>query len=271
MRRLTGIIGVVVVICASGGLVTTPALADEVHVRTLSSYFGVGASVTAESYAGGSPGSLDADGQPTAECKNGAKTVLCWNAKGHWWSSKHKLYCYVEDQPVDTYAKQGHLDAQGKPTGFYIACEVLGGTKIWGGLWQADRLVTPVMPGSDPSVLVRTAIAELRLRAPVTQVGAFVYPEHRQYGPMWWVGSPMWFWVDADDDRQWGSHVLPAGGKDVGVEAEQFFPARVVKLQPITQNNSLTINLMVREGDASRVLGYASANRIAIVLTPRGG
>ncbi|MCL2736434.1 MAG: hypothetical protein FWD75_07370, partial [Propionibacteriaceae bacterium] len=80
-------------------------------------------------------------------------------------------------------------------------------------------LSTPVRPGVDALGLVRSAVSSLGLHAPSVGVGAFVYPGYQQWGLSWWVGAPMWLWVDAGDDLQWGAHVVSASEGGVSVSA----------------------------------------------------
>ncbi|MCL1907277.1 MAG: hypothetical protein FWG08_05110 [Propionibacteriaceae bacterium] len=57
-------------------------------------------------------------------------------------------------------------------------------------------------------MMARTTVAELGLKPPQVGVGAYVYPGEEQWGLSWWIGAPLWLWVDDTDTHQWGSHTL---------------------------------------------------------------
>jgi hypothetical protein len=57
------------------------------------------------------------------------------------------------------------------------------------------------------------------LHPPTVGVGAYVYPKYEEWGLSWWVGAPMWLWVDDADPLQWGEHSLDASLEDAGITA----------------------------------------------------
>ncbi|MCL2483429.1 MAG: hypothetical protein FWF43_08485 [Propionibacteriaceae bacterium] len=76
--------------------------------------------------------------------------------------------------------------------------------------WSETGPVTPARPGTDPVAVVRSSVASLGLHPPTVGVGAYVYPGYEDWGLSWWVGAPLWLWVDATDPLQWGTHTVTA-------------------------------------------------------------
>jgi len=140
------------------------------------------------------------DGMPTA----------CWYGD-YWWSPAFNLYCQVATIPQDSPIWNTHRDSAGNPTGTAYQCLVsVNGTLKNTLYWQTIQQSTPIRPGTDPVTLVRSALASLDLHPPTVGVGAYIYPHYENWGLSWWVGAPMWLWVDATDDLQWGTHTLTA-------------------------------------------------------------
>jgi hypothetical protein len=86
-------------------------------------------------------------------------------------------------------------------------------------VWYPEVVDTPGVAGTDHAGSVRTAIASLRLHPPTVGVGAYVYRGYEQWGLTWWVGAPMWLWVDRADTLQWGSHTVSATEGSVSITA----------------------------------------------------
>jgi len=86
-------------------------------------------------------------------------------------------------------------------------------------VWAATNPSTPAKPGVDPVTLVRTAISSLDLHPPTVGVSAYTYPGYEDWGLSWWVGAPMWLWVDATDTLQWGTHTITANQDSLTVTA----------------------------------------------------
>jgi len=74
-------------------------------------------------------------------------------------------------------------------------------------------------PAVDPETVVRTSLTSLGLHPPTVGVGAFTYPGDAAWGLSWWVGAPMWLWVDSTDHLQWGAHTLSASEGGLTVSA----------------------------------------------------
>jgi hypothetical protein len=85
--------------------------------------------------------------------------------------------------------------------------------------WEKAPVPTPPKDGTNPEALVRTAIVSLGLHPPTVGVGAFVYPGYQEWGLTWWVGAPLWLWVDATDPLQWGTHTVTADDQGLSVTA----------------------------------------------------
>ncbi|MCL2470404.1 MAG: hypothetical protein FWF25_01490 [Propionibacteriaceae bacterium] len=123
--------------------------------------------------------------------------------------------------PADSPLWEGHRDGSGNPTGTYYGCgnsdtQCLAGTVYY---WQDVAASTPAKPGVDPVTVVRSAVSSLGLHAPTVGVGAYVYPGYQQWGLSWWVGAPMWLWVDSTDALQWGTQSVSASADGVTVTA----------------------------------------------------
>ena len=174
-----------------------------------------GSSGTAGSTTGGGGSAPDRVG---CYDSNGAQ-VQCWIGS-YWWSAALNMYCIRADFASNSNWWIGHLDDRGNPTGGYYFCRNAGeGVSAIIPVWVADPLSTPDLPGVDPEALVRTALAELGLHPPTVGVGAYIYPGYEDWGLSWWVGAPMWLWIDTSDPLQWGSHTLTASESGTSVTA----------------------------------------------------
>jgi hypothetical protein len=88
------------------------------------------------------------------------------------------------------------------------------------------------------------SVQSLQLHRPVVGVGAYVYPDEPWWGLTWWVGAPMWLWIDSKDPLQWGTHTLnpSAGGLslDVTITAKQVRYDPGDGSRPVVCNNAGT-------------------------------
>ena len=136
--------------------------------------------------------------------------------------SAYQMYCRVaSDLPLDLSVWKEHRDAKGQPIGTLFSC-VVGDFFTKFALvyrWSPDPPVTPPRAGSDPVVSVRSAIAALGLHPPAVGVGAYVYRGYTEWGLTWWVGAPMWLWIDRNDPLQWGTHTVTASVEGGSVTA----------------------------------------------------
>ncbi|MDR2973937.1 MAG: hypothetical protein LBV00_04375, partial [Propionibacteriaceae bacterium] len=145
--------------------------------------------------------------------------VPCWDGD-NFWSSELSAYCHYIDLREDSPLWDAHRDADGVATGVPYQCETGTPLDQYGIVYWEDFLVeTPTKPGVDPVTVVESAVASLGLHAPTVGVGAFVYPGYEDWGLTWWVGAPMWLWVDEDDPLQWGSHTISASAQGLTITA----------------------------------------------------
>jgi hypothetical protein len=161
-----------------------------------------------------------ADGADSG-CSSGGVEIPCEKG-GWWWNSEVNRYCHVWDLSADSPMWDQFRDAQGNPTGVYYECgdDVTLSINVCAfAFWADDRVATPPIPGSDPATVVRTAVDRLQLHPPTVGVGAYTYPKYEEWGLSWWVGAPMWLWVDATDPLQWGTHSLDAHLDGDGITA----------------------------------------------------
>jgi hypothetical protein len=145
-------------------------------------------------------------------CTSDGVVIPC-KKDGWWWDSEVNRYCHVWDLAADSPMWDQYRDSQGNPTGVYYECgdDITLSVHVCAfAFWADDRVATPPIPGSEPVALVRAAVDKLQLHPPTVGVGAYTYPKYEQWGLSWWVGAPMWLWVDPDDPLQWGTHTLDA-------------------------------------------------------------
>jgi hypothetical protein len=140
---------------------------------------------------------------------------------GYYWNFDHQRYCGPSKVSVSDSAWDGHRDKEGNPIGTVYDClKTVADLVAIPWFWSPTRVATPPKPGSDPQGAIRTAVDSLQLRPPDVGVGAYVYPGYREWGLSWWVGAPMWLWIESPDDRQWGAHTLSADAGGLAVTAE---------------------------------------------------
>ena len=146
--------------------------------------------------------------------------VDCWY-QGYWWSATYNMYCRTWDLADDNSWWDVHRDAQGRPQGKYYLCRTFGMEPTTDApIWEGDVTVTPPKSGTDPTTLIQSSLDTLGLHAPTVGVGAYVYPGYEEWGLSWWVGAPMWLWVDTTDPLQWGTHTLSASAWDLSATAD---------------------------------------------------
>jgi len=152
-----------------------------------------------------SGGSSDSSGGSVEGCFNRlGEPVDCWLDE-MWWSSTYNAYCKQVAPPDNA-----HVTGGGEPVGSYFRCAqlvVVGGVEKNFMIW-VNEPAPPTPTSQRIEGEVRTVVASLGLHPPTVGVGAYVYPDARDWGLSWWVGAPMWLWVDARDNLQWGEHTL---------------------------------------------------------------
>ena len=146
-------------------------------------------------------GCVDASGNP----------VDCYRGEA-WWSPTYQAYCEVA-VGAPGQALTAPMAVEPDPDAILYLCTSLTG-------WVTPVWETPSTPGTSAETIVRSAVTTLGLHAPVVGVGAFVYPGYEPWGLSWWVGAPLWLWVDTSDDLQWGSHTISASLDGVSITAD---------------------------------------------------
>ena len=149
-----------------------------------------------------------------------------------WWSPEFKMYCKAIEVPTEGSWSDELETSSYKPGGVLYSCAVPGASLKHAELFFYEDAVvpTPPKPGTDPAGYVRTAVASLGLKPPTVGVGAFVYDRYEEWGLSWWVGAPMWLWVDDRDDLQWGTHEI--SGEDAGLSVSASVRATSVSFDP---------------------------------------
>ena len=135
------------------------------------------------------------------------------------WIPERLQYCKSYDAPADSPDWGMHRDEQGNPVGMLMICHFVVNRADGYGDHVAWMDTPDAQPGVDPAALVRTAVTSLGLHAPKVGIGAYVYPGYEDWGLSWWVGAPMWLWVNSADDLQWGTHTISAAQDGVSVTA----------------------------------------------------
>ena len=135
-------------------------------------------------------------------CWNGYWEVPCWDGD-FWWSPKHLMYCKVVTPSNDEPWVWQPSGDPGAPNVTHLLCHYPYSEQLYPFVeYGYDSPVDHV----DQLMVMRVAVAKLNLSPPTVGVGAYVYPDARDWGLSWWVGAPMWLWVDATDSHQWGHH-----------------------------------------------------------------
>jgi hypothetical protein len=179
--------------------------------------------ITVGGTCGGSSGTSSSTGSQsggdTSEHTNcfdlsGAE-IPCWYDDMAW-SAQQGAYCKQIPPPADVaLTREG--DKGTKQVGYYYRCGVPPNGTIEFFVWQDEPIYTP--PDIDMDAWVRRTVATLHLHPPQVGLSAYVYPGYDQWGLSWWIGAPMWLWVDQSDDLQWGTHTVSATQDDLTVTA----------------------------------------------------
>ena len=156
------------------------------------------------------------DGAAADSCYalDGAR-VDCWFGD-YWWSPGYNMWCKVADEEFwDKYIFR-RVDGTRDDSLILYRCTTPDRAPgeideiFWGRSSQ---------PTVDPEMVIKEQVVSLGLHPPTVGVGAFVYPDARDWGLSWWVGAPMWLFVDADDPLQWGTHELSVSLEGVTMTA----------------------------------------------------
>ena len=143
--------------------------------------------------------------------RNG-KQVDCWYGE-YAWNSAFDMYCKTPDAEF----AELHAVTQHNEGDILYQCRLASG--VWSHYADAARWAPPAEAAVDAESVAREVVATLELHPPTVGVGAFVYPDAQDWGLSWWVGAPMWLWVNSKDTLQWGTHTLSASLDGVTVTA----------------------------------------------------
>ncbi|MDR2895349.1 MAG: hypothetical protein LBV30_01650 [Propionibacteriaceae bacterium] len=182
---------------------------------------------------GATAGSGSASGAASSEreCRlAGGGVVDCW-LDGRAWLDEFQSYCSVRQLADDSPLWLGHRrEGFGDDTPYSCAWwSYLADGDVY---WVEGVLSTPVRPQVDARVLADRAVASIGLHAPTVNASAYVYDQWPDQGVMWWVGAPMWFWIDAGDRLQYGRHQASVTVDGVTLSVE-------VSFQSVTFNSGL--------------------------------
>ena len=191
----------------------------------------IGLHMSSCSYSPGSPassGSQSQGSQPGPSQPQGSEAAAvapsgCHNRQGEkvacwygdlWWSPAQNLWCKQADARYRESYDATHKNPDGSFSGTLYRCRGL--VYHWFSdevvIWEPDSAPPEQPSDSRPAVdaefVVKRAMASLELHPPTVGVSAYVYPGYEDWGLSWWVGAPMWLWVNPYDPLQWGTHTL---------------------------------------------------------------
>jgi hypothetical protein len=167
------------------------------------------------SVSAGSPGSSGGQGSVTGCTRSDGVAIVC-RVGDFQWTPRLDAYCKMTVIARDSLLLAEHVDGGGDPqdSAYYCLVSPTGSAVVL--RWLSNNSLAH---SADPESLVRSAVSSMGLHPPTVGVGAFVYPRYTQWGLTWWVGAPMWLWVDTTDSYQWGIHSLSASVPGMSVSA----------------------------------------------------
>jgi len=172
----------------------------------------IGVSCAADSPGGGSAGSSGQSG-----CRDAAGNLVDCSLNGYAWMPAFGLYCQVSNAGRVPSAAAVYHNPDGTVSGRWYAC-LQNVTDTWKtSLFWLDIKPAVVV---DASTVARRLVDSIGLRPPEVGVGAWVEPGFEVWGRSWWVGAPLWLWIDnSTDPATWGGHTLSANQSGVSVTA----------------------------------------------------
>lgn len=160
-------------------------------------------------------------GARTSTCTYSGNEVPC-RKQGATWSNERRCWVRLTDPqpPPEMSVWDGHLDADGEPTGKIYDCLTPSGTGAGMLSWDSHAFWAPTDPTAgqvDPEVLAQRAVDQMNLRA--GGLGATPLPGPQAASV---VGLPTWLWVDSPDAHTWGParRTVTAGAVSVTATAQ---------------------------------------------------
>lgn len=167
------------------------------------------------SCSAGSTGTGSSSG--STGCHNAAGASIACSLYDYTWTPALGLYCQVSrtNRPPPTITRYHNPD--GSASGQWYAC-LANIHELWRAtLFWVDR--APAI-SVNAAAVAHHLVDTLGLRPPAVGVGAWVDPGFEAWGQSWWVGAPLWLWVDNQTDATaWGWHTLSASQSGVTVTA----------------------------------------------------
>lgn len=165
---------------------------DGCTVNAASGGGGYNPGVTVSVECGGSPGTGGGAGPVATGCWNWAGEAVPCVYDGFPWQPTLNTYCQLIDAS-DYYGRRS-------PNALWWYCHT-GPDYTW----------TPAGPlPATADELAHEAVATLTLHPATTHTGTWEKPQWPSYGPVWWVGAPVWLWIDTNDPHAWGTHTITA-------------------------------------------------------------
>ncbi|MDR2896069.1 MAG: hypothetical protein LBV30_05410 [Propionibacteriaceae bacterium] len=136
-------------------------------------------------------------------CQTSEGTVIdCWR-DNQAWMPQFQSYCGPKNLPAESALWANHQLPGHTPDTPY-SCAWWSYPSSDDIYWISGTPNTPAKPDIDTDALVEQAIASLGIQPPQLQASAYVYPQWANLGLQWWIGAPMWFWINNDDPHRWG-------------------------------------------------------------------
>ena len=168
------------------------------------------------SCSSGSSGSSAGGSSGSSGCHDRAGQTIACSMSGYVWTPALGLYCQVSAARMAPPTAR-YRNPDGSVSGRWYACLVNAA-----GVWKSMLMWLDVVPVArvDAGVVARRLVDSVGLVAPGVGVGAWVDPGFEVWGRSWWVGAPLWLWVDNQSDAAaWGWHSVSASQSGVTVTA----------------------------------------------------
>ena len=206
MLKLARVFILLTMIWSVASWTDSPSAADSCTAENSKSRSGATISVSCTSTRNSSSQGSGSTSTQTGCSTSGGKSIPC-DLIGYPWNTYLQSYCKVSVQNRISTTGRVLYDCLYQQNGMLRIIPLQG------------PLPTTPLPSVDPEALTRTAVAKLGLVSPTIGVGAYVYPGYETWGLTWWVGAPLWLWVDSSDSHQWGTHTLSVSEQGTTISA----------------------------------------------------
>ena len=164
-----------------------------------------------------SGGSTSSGSSGTSGCHDGAGHPIACTFNGYAWTPSLGFYCQVSGSSKPPPASAVYENPDGTASGRWYSC-LTNLAETWKStlFWLDIKPVVVV----DAAAVAHHLVDSVGLIPPDIGVGAWVDPGFEAWGRSWWVGAPLWLWIDnSADPTAWGWHTLSATQAGVTVTA----------------------------------------------------